>query len=742
LHLRKILAESIVKVPFFLPSLLLLSVLLLQNFNLPVVYVLPLIFVIGFIYGRQGAILFAGILVVIFANVLFFNRANTDSKVISEQMQQSGRYRGIVVLADSTAGQFKAEMMNLPGHYLMFKSSDAGRLQLGHRYRVDCKIWPPFKPMHHLAFDYDKYLRGRRVIARGELKSWEKLPGNTFFIAGWFKEQIQKLSDARTRDFALAMLAGNKRELSATTRESFARAGMMHLLAVSGFHIGVVFASIFYLLGLIGVNRNRGLILAAGFVWIYILAVGVPVSALRAGIMLTIGAVGKTLGRKAFSWANYWLSFFTILIINSNQISDPGFVLSFTALGGILLFLPVVNQMKYWLQGQRLSFIAYPLNLLLLSFGAQLGTAIPANVWFGEQNALAPFLNIIAIPLASITIPVLWLDLMTTSIFNVSLSFVSNLLIDAILWLSYEGADTYVGFSFAAWPVYVAFIFYAIIFRLLAMFRWPFIILAKSLLAVAILLVLSEPFNGNTNLCQMNVGQGDATFVATPDADILIDAGNRNRYFAKALHPLIADDRLEKYVITHPDQDHYGGLSGELTFAIDSILVSPYEGSRLYREMLDDFRKKRSSVSVPDIGILHKSKFSRLYCLHNGWLGHKLEMDKNNGSIILLFVTPGYKYLLMGDAEKPLEKHLHVWHKIVSGAILKFGHHGSRKAGGVEFLQMVQPPLAILSCGKNNRYGHPHDDVLARLSANRIRLHRTDIQGYWLAPKLELSVWD
>ena len=205
----------------------------------------------------------------------------------------------------------------------------------------------------------------------------------------------------------------------------------------------------------------------------------------------------------------------------------------------------------------------------------------------------------------------------------------------------------------------------------------------------------------------INVGQGDSCFIRHNQTTILIDTGGlANIDIAKrCLIPFFKKRRIYKIdllITTHNDFDHMG--------AKDSLL--------------DNFKVKRyydsPSYFPVDIGGLHLTNYN-IY-------GDDLE-DDNEKSLVIGFNLMHMSFLVTGDADKQIEKKIIEDHPDLRVDILKAGHHGSNTSSGEEFIKTIDPKEAVISCGKNNKYGHPHKEVLSILNKYHIKIRRTDIEG-------------
>ncbi|MEE2750495.1 MAG: ComEC/Rec2 family competence protein [Myxococcota bacterium] len=230
----------------------------------------------------------------------------------------------------------------------------------------------------------------------------------------------------------------------------------------------------------------------------------------------------------------------------------------------------------------------------------------------------------------------------------------------------------------------------------------------------------------------LDVGQGDSILLETPDNHhILVDAGISSSGVAQTLERLGVEE-LDLVFSTHPHADHIGGMRSVL----EKFEVEQYLDSGLTHST-QTYKKLMGSLEALDVQ--HRAvkagevfKFEDDIQIRVIWPGARLSgtrSDLNSNSVVLRITHGEDCMLLTGDSEEPTEDML-LRHKIESCEVLKVAHHGSRHSTSMEFLQAVQPEIAIISAGRNNRYGHPHNDALKRLENSKTQIYRTDQTGH------------
>ena len=232
-----------------------------------------------------------------------------------------------------------------------------------------------------------------------------------------------------------------------------------------------------------------------------------------------------------------------------------------------------------------------------------------------------------------------------------------------------------------------------------------------------------------------DVGQGDGIYIRTPQGnDIVVDGGPGDVMLSKLGQALPFYDRtIELIILTHPHADHVSGLVEVLKRYEVSQVVLPeavYD-SEVYKEFLDLLKQKHISVAQPRLGqrifLDEQTVFDVLYPVLPRFA--KLPSDINDVSIVGRLSFGGQHVLFTGDAGQDIEQLLLALKLPLDATILKIGHHGSRHSSALEFISAVSPAYSVISVGADNRYGHPHPEVLAALKKVGIGILRTDQEG-------------
>lgn len=226
----------------------------------------------------------------------------------------------------------------------------------------------------------------------------------------------------------------------------------------------------------------------------------------------------------------------------------------------------------------------------------------------------------------------------------------------------------------------------------------------------------------------IDVGQGDCTLIICDGEAMLIDAGNT--YMGTAVQLYLTKQNVDclKYVIgTHPDSDHIGGLDVILYKFDCETVIMPDKGNdtAAYRDVIDVMTQKGYVNTLPSVGdsyTLGSAAFTIL--------SPSVEYEESNDNSVALLLKHGENtFLFTGDAEDAAEKDILNCGISVDADVYKAGHHGSETSSSAVFLDTVTPEYAVISCGQDNSYGHPHAETLNRLQSAGAKIFRTDVQG-------------
>jgi len=243
-----------------------------------------------------------------------------------------------------------------------------------------------------------------------------------------------------------------------------------------------------------------------------------------------------------------------------------------------------------------------------------------------------------------------------------------------------------------------------------------------------------------TKVIFCDVGQGDAAYIRIKNqVDVLIDAGPDKKVLnCVGRYMPFWDRKIELVIISHPQKDHFGGLLSLIDrYQIEKIFFTQVDNqNQTFQRLKEKIDIKKIPVYYPTAGTKVKILDSQLifYWPTEEFIKNKIANDVNHYSLVFVFIQNQSKILFTGDAS-PL-----VFYKLLNQSksnladlkkinILKVPHHGSKNGLIKEFIQLADPQVAVISAGKNNPYGHPHQQILEVLKAQKVQIRRTNVEG-------------
>lgn len=524
-----------------------------------------------------------------------------------------------------------------------------------------------------------------------------------------------------------AMLLGEKGTLDADIKALYQQNGIIHILAVSGLHLSVIGVGCHTILKKIRCPNLVNIIFTIGLMYCYGTMTGMGVSMVRAYIMFVLHLLAGLIGRTYDLLTAVTVAAIVVLAGQPLYLQHSGFLFSFGAICGIGIFLPAVQQNLLG-QGrvQKALFAGIAVSI----------STLPVYLYFYyEFPPYSVLLNLVVIPCMTFTLLCGLLGLAAAACFLPLGAAMSGPA--AVMLEFYEKCcelctvlpDNRWGTGCPKpWQILLFLTLLTglcvINRKLPKLYFWLGVLCALSMLTVRL--------PQGLQITMVDVGQGDCIYL-TEDSGVhmLIDGGSSDRSDVSdyQIVPYLKHEgafRLDGVVVTHPDSDHICGIRAMLEEArtvgisIDTLYlpdVGPAGRNEAYRGLEQTAAETGVKVCYLGAGDILQCGKVMLTCMHpeKGW-----DIDDTNAYSTVLYLTYGnFSALFTGDLEgagedKVLDR-IKERRDIQDITLLKVAHHGSGNATGVDFLRAVRPGIALISAGRDNRYGHPHEELLRRL---------------------------
>lgn len=597
-------------------------------------------------------------------------------------------------------------------------------------------------------FDEKLYLQTKGVDYKIYPDSLVKV-GETNSMAVALQRQKEKVFDVfdtvlpqKESGIVKAMVTGEKDAIDQETWDLYVKAGINHILCVSGLHVSL-FAVFLHLCIEQGLKQSRRMSALITMICciVFLCFTGFSPSSVRAVVMIVVSLLGVILFRKGDWLNNLAIAGIIILFVQPLYLWNAGFQLSFITAFGIWVALQVIPKGKS-------SLVKLKQSVILSVYASLFSYPIVAYHFF-NISLVGVFVNILVLPLCGL--------LLFFSFFTA----VAGLIFPPLGAISAGG-------------VYAILKFYEVVCSIAVSIPNSYVLVgAPSILSIALfylvlimcsfygnkccnykgilcaILVLGVSIFGNrlvfhrNTIAFLDVGQGDATVISTYDGKaIVIDGGGRfnvevgKNTGVNVVQPYLeylGIKELDGIFLTHFDADHMIGVL-ELCDRVPTkalfIADYPYADTENWDALKEILEKRDIMLYTVNKGDSTTwAGYGKIDCLFPLGGVKYVGDDNNQGSLVLKYEYGGTKTLLTGDATVEAERVMLALKADVSAEILKLGHHGSKFSSSEGFLKEVSPEVAIISCGKSNIYGHPNEETLQRLKNEDTNVYRTDEQG-------------
>ncbi|MFA5353264.1 MAG: DNA internalization-related competence protein ComEC/Rec2 [Thermodesulfovibrionales bacterium] len=590
--------------------------------------------------------------------------------------------------------------------------------------------------------------------------------GSSPFPFGYLKRQRTGLNafmkdnlSPESAPFIMSIVTGERGLIPREMRDSFSSTGLAHILSISGAHFGLLLFVVFRSARAI-IRRlpyavlvrlttffspdQCAAIITIPFIVSYLGISSLNVPAIRAFIMVSLFLAGLLVQRQGFWLNTLFFAAAVILIISPEAVLDLSFQLSFVSV------LAIGLASERWIRKEPPSpeegaelpqhpnpVISYLSASLIISLAATIATA-PLVAWqFHYLSLVSPLANLVFTPLIGFVI--LPLALFGSFCYLIFGAFPFLSLLDSITLFVLSGIDClsrweWSAMKIPAYPLGIVMAFYAGMGLYLLMnyrgegkgrrllsFSMPVFV---SILPLLVCLFISLFREKGLEVTHLDVGQGDGAVVELPDGRIIVVDTGRKGFQVEAFLRYRGITEIAAIALSHAQSDHAGGA---LRLMREFRIREVWDNGRLiYPGGLPEGIRHRP-LQRGDTILGRGYRITALHPYVGFYTSRSSEDEENNDSLVLKIEGRKNSFLFAGDIEEEAEENISCLGKYLDSDILKVPHHGSRSSASVEFIHAVSPRLAVISVGRENPYGHPHEETLRLLSSAEVL--RTDRGG-------------
>lgn len=647
-------------------------------------------------------------------------------------------------------------------YHLICQTDNAYRPRLGSRIRVTGQFETFSQATNPGEFDAKEYYASMNIggiLKKAEVTAegckYSVVKEALFNLREYWKDRLYRYFPEKEASVLSAMLLGDRTQLHEGTKELYMQNGIIHILSISGLHITLIGMGLYKLLRRAGCPIIVAALAGGLMLYLYGIMTGMGMSALRAIGMYLVRMSGEILGRTYDMLTALGFMGLFMLAGSPERLSQVGFLLSFSSLCGIGVIMPALvleddDKRRACLSGKvsdRLKVLPKTLAKSVwksaLPGVAVTLTTLPIQLYYYyEIPVYSILLNLLVLPFMGILMVAGLLVMILPGLFVAAKPAV--LILGGFEWLCRMFGElpchTWNPGAPKVWQIIVYYVL--LVYSIHGNIKLPRNIKLESfhcqrilriMLLFAAILLLGWRQREPLTVTFLDVGQGDGICVQTGEATYLFDCGSSSEKSIGeyVLIPYLKHEgisHLDGVFISHPDKDHLSGI-------LELLALSKSEGITIERLILPDLAEGRMESQFaslfevvagmeegkPEIITLSAGSFWKsgevlFTCLHPPT---DSEMNDSNAySQCFLVEYEDFIMLLTGDVEGEGEEMLfeELKRKSIGGLdILKVAHHGSKYSTGEEMLALLKPDIAVISCGEDNSYGHPHEEIMQRL---------------------------
>ena len=612
------------------------------------------------------------------------------------------------------------------GDYVQFVF-DVGEVISGNYFKEEREVLPNFKagdvvllrgklvlPKKNTVpnlFNYRHYLKtkGQYYVVEIESITFLKETTSWFYqVKNWLFHHLEKYESS---GYLKLFLLGDKHDLEEEVIDSYQTNGISHLFAISGMHISLLSAILFWLLRRFHMSMILSTILVMAFILFYMTLVDFTPSVARSVVFFCLLSLKKLFRLKTSTVSIFLGMIGLLLFFRPLIIYDVGFQYSASISFFLILYRKHLKQNSYFR------------NLLVISTVAFL-LGLPISLYhFYQVNLLGIVLNLFFVPFVSFVVfPLTLLTFCFPFLDSVYLFFTNIMETISLYFVRFDCLN----FVFGRPSLFWIFLYYLFLLFYLFSGKRKFALLTVILSMIFYFQLILFP---RQFFIFIDVGQGDATLFHSGGKTMLIDTGGKlfssSSLASDTLVPLLHSlgiRSLNYLILTHGDYDHMGeSINLVNNFKIKEVIFNNNEYNELEQKLIKELEKQN---------IRYHRKISNLKIGNYDFkfLNNNIYKDENDNSNVIYTEIKGNKLLFMGDAGFKVEESILNKNILTNIDILKVGHHGSNTSSSKEFINTIKPQTCLISVGNNNWYGHPKDSVIDILD-DYCNIYRTDLNG-------------
>lgn len=641
------------------------------------------------------------------------------AKVISEAEEKNYVY------------SYQAEIYNKK--FILYIPKDVEKLEYGSIIKINAQYTEATRDRNYGGFNYKTYLRTKKIYGIFNVEDVEIVKNGSdniiIKLRKYIKSKLREKLKKENSELAISLIVGDRSHISSEVEDNFKKANLMHMLAISGAHFSYVILIATFISNRLQHKRLGQLIQIIAIIFFMNLT-GNTASVVRAGIMSILLIGSSICKRQNDSLNNIAISAIIQIINNPYIIFDSGFMLSYSGVLGIILFYKKISEHIHFKSiALTISANIFIIPIMIYNFHTISGSFIISNICASWLLGI-----IIILEFISLCIPIKLL----------------YMILDLLIMMLRKIAEICANIPFAQmyvprYAIFFVIVIYILIFcRKLKCRKYVYSFLT---IGVSILLIVNftDVYQDRMRINFIDVGQGDSCLIRYKGINIMIDSGGSLSKNKDGKSYDIGENVLNNYLLnrgitrldyimaSHFDEDHSQGFVFLLkNMKVKNVIISEqYKTSSIYEQFKQICKKQNIQIIYVRSGDEIRIKDLAFKILHPKSKENQIsENPLNNNAIVCMVKYKNRRILFTGDIEKVAENEMvKEYTNGLKADILKVGHHGSKTSTTKEFLDLINPSVALIGVGQNNKFGHPNEDVIKRLEEKNIQIYRTDEMG-------------